>query len=71
MPSWQARGAGNSTGAGTARCMSARCRRLGRSASGGAEGGWQSWYVKPVKRGEYHTVYVANGNRVTFYTQVK
>ena len=33
--------------------------------------GWQFWYVKPAKRGEYHTVYVANGNRVTFYTKVK
>jgi hypothetical protein len=33
-------------------------------------GGWQYWYVKPSKRGEYHTVYVADGNRVTFYTRV-
>lgn len=33
--------------------------------------GWQFRYVKPAKRGEYHTVYVANGNRVTFYTKVK
>jgi hypothetical protein len=33
--------------------------------------GWQYWYVKPSKRGEYHTVYVADGVRVTFYTKVK
>ena len=33
--------------------------------------GWQFWYVKPSKRGEYHTVYVTNGHRVTLYTEVK
>ena len=32
---------------------------------------WQFWYVKPAKRGEYHTVYVTNGHRVTLYTKVK
>ena len=32
--------------------------------------GWQFWYVKPATRGEYHTVYVTNGQRVTLYTQV-
>ena len=33
--------------------------------------GWQFWYVRPSKRGQYHTVYVADGHRVTFYTTVK
>ena len=33
--------------------------------------GWQFWYVKPAKRGPYHTVYVTDGHRVTFYTTVK
>jgi hypothetical protein len=33
--------------------------------------GWQFWYVKPSKRGEYHTVYVTNGYRATLYTKVK
>lgn len=33
--------------------------------------GWQFWHVKPAKRGEYHTVYVTNGHRVTFYTKVR
>jgi hypothetical protein len=32
--------------------------------------GWQFWYVKPAKRGEYHTVYVTDGHRVTLYTNV-
>ena len=31
----------------------------------------QFWYVKPSKRGEYHTVYVTNDHRVTLYTKVK
>jgi hypothetical protein len=34
-------------------------------------GGWQFWYVKPPTRGEYHTVYVTDGHRVTLYTMVK
>ena len=33
--------------------------------------GWRMWSVKPPKRGEYHTVYNADGTRVTFYTKVK
>jgi hypothetical protein len=33
--------------------------------------GWRMWLVKPPKRGEYHTVYDADGTRVTFYTKVK
>jgi hypothetical protein len=33
--------------------------------------GWRMWSVKPPKRGEYHTVYSADGTRVTFYTKVK
>jgi hypothetical protein len=33
--------------------------------------GWRIWSVKPPKRGEYHTVYNADGTRVTFYTKVK
>ena len=32
--------------------------------------GWQFWYVKPAKRGQYHTVYVTDGHRVTFYTKI-
>ena len=32
--------------------------------------GWQFWYVKPAERGQYHTVYVTDGHRVTFYTTV-
>ena len=32
--------------------------------------GWQFWYVKPSKRGEYHTVYVTNGHRVSLDTKV-
>jgi hypothetical protein len=33
--------------------------------------GWRMWSVKPPKRGEYHTVYNADGIRVTLYTKVK
>jgi hypothetical protein len=33
--------------------------------------GWKMWSVKPAKRGEYHTVYNADGTRITFYTAVK
>jgi hypothetical protein len=33
--------------------------------------GWRMWLVKPPKRGEYHTVYNADGTRVTFYTKVE
>jgi hypothetical protein len=32
--------------------------------------GWQFWYVKPAQRGEYHTVYVTDGHRLTLYTKV-
>jgi hypothetical protein len=33
--------------------------------------GWKYWSVKPPKRGKYHTVYNADGTRVTFYTTVR
>jgi hypothetical protein len=33
--------------------------------------GWRMWLVKPPERGEYHTVYDADGARLTFYTQVR
>jgi hypothetical protein len=33
--------------------------------------GWKIWSVKPSRRGEYHTVYDTDSNRVTFYTAVK
>jgi hypothetical protein len=33
--------------------------------------GWRMWSVKPPKRGEYHTVYNADGTRLTLYTKVK
>lgn len=36
-----------------------------------SSGGWHFWYVKPSKRGEYHTVYVTDGHRSTLYTKVK
>jgi hypothetical protein len=32
---------------------------------------WQFSYVKPTRRGSYHTVYNADGVRVTFYTTVR
>jgi hypothetical protein len=32
--------------------------------------GWQFWYVKPAKPGEYHTVYVTDGHRVSIDTKV-
>jgi hypothetical protein len=35
-----------------------------------SSGSWQFWYVKPSERGEYLTVYVVDGQHVTFYTQV-
>jgi len=34
-------------------------------------GYWKYWYVKPPKRGEYATVYGADGTTATFYTTVK
>jgi hypothetical protein len=33
--------------------------------------GWQFWYVKPSERGNYHTVYLTDGHRVTLYTTVE
>jgi hypothetical protein len=33
--------------------------------------GWRMWSVKPPKPGEYHTVYNADGTRLTLYTKVK
>ena len=34
-------------------------------------GFWLYWYVKPSKRGEYATVYGADGTTATFYTAVR
>jgi hypothetical protein len=33
--------------------------------------GWQFWYVKPSRPGEYHTVYVTDGHRVSLDTTVR
>ena len=34
-------------------------------------GSWKYWYVRPPKRGEYATVYRADGTTATFYTAVR
>lgn len=35
-----------------------------------ASQGWQFWYVRPARRGAYHTVYVVDGHRAVIYTNV-